>query len=178
MKSNNPTLLDFAILGLVKKENLSGYQIRKVFEETAMGNYSSSPGSIYPSLKRLQKLSLVEQKLNEDTRKSQFSITENGLAALKDWMLRPIELSDVQKNLDELLLRFAFMDGLLDEKDVMHFLESLNIHLISHIQNLQEFLQQTEDQTPLHGRLAIDHGIRSLNATLSWSKNVLHLIQK
>jgi hypothetical protein len=25
-------------------EDLSGYRIRKIFEETAMGNYSSSPG--------------------------------------------------------------------------------------------------------------------------------------
>ena len=33
---------------------MSGYDLRKVFEETALGNYSSSPGAIYPALSRLE----------------------------------------------------------------------------------------------------------------------------
>ena len=56
-----PTLLDYAILGLIQDRPLSGYAIRKLFEETALGNYSSSPGTIYPALKRLQKLELISK---------------------------------------------------------------------------------------------------------------------
>ncbi len=62
MKNIKPTLLDYAILGLIQNQPLSGYAIRKLFEETALGNYSSSPGTIYPALSRLQKFDLVEKQ--------------------------------------------------------------------------------------------------------------------
>ena len=63
-----PTNLGFALLGLVHKEPMSGYDLRKVFAETALGNYSSSPGAIYPALARLEKQGLIIGK--EDRSKS------------------------------------------------------------------------------------------------------------
>jgi len=47
------TVLGYALLGLLQQKAQSGYELRKVFAETAMGNYSSSPGAIYPALERL-----------------------------------------------------------------------------------------------------------------------------
>lgn len=38
---------------------MSGYDLRKVFAETALGSYSSSPGAICPALARLEKQGLV-----------------------------------------------------------------------------------------------------------------------
>jgi len=64
MKNENEikhTLLDYAILGLIQDHALSGYAIRKMFEETALGHYSSSPGTIYPALNRLQKFDNSKQ---------------------------------------------------------------------------------------------------------------------
>ena len=61
MINKKTTLLDYAILGLIHEKAQTGYQIRKIFAETAMGNYSSSPGTIYPALNRLQKMDLVEK---------------------------------------------------------------------------------------------------------------------
>jgi len=46
------SLLELALLGLVLREQRSGYALRKVFAETALGGNSSSPGAIYPALKR------------------------------------------------------------------------------------------------------------------------------
>ena len=47
--------LSLAILGLIAQEWQSGYDIRKAFATTPMGHFSSSPGAIYPALKRLEK---------------------------------------------------------------------------------------------------------------------------
>lgn len=178
MKIKEPTVLDFAILGLLKKEHLSGYQIRKVFEETAMGNYSSSPGSIYPALKRMQQLDFIEQNLNKSSGKTQFTITPKGLGALKEWILTPLTLTDVQKRLDEVLLRFAFMDDLVNNDQVLVFLNSFIEFVQLHLADLTEYLQSTEQQMPFYGKLAVEHGIQTLKATLSWSKKVKSLIIK
>ena len=55
------TPLSFALLGLIGMEPRSGYKLRKVFETTPLGNYSSSPGSIYPALRALEKAGLVRR---------------------------------------------------------------------------------------------------------------------
>ena len=108
--TRKPTSLDYAILGLVNQQPQTGYGIRKAFETTALGNYSSSPGVIYPALKRLQELGLVVNATINDTNKKKFHCTEEGESILKEWLLKPIEVTDIAKYLNDLLLRFAFME--------------------------------------------------------------------
>jgi len=100
-----PTLLDYAILGLIQDQPLSGYAIRKLFEETELGHYSSSPGTIYPALNRLQKLKLVEKSKQKETTKTRFEITQAGVLSLKKWFLQPIEKKEMLK---EKLMSFCF----------------------------------------------------------------------
>ncbi len=102
MKSQNinkPTLLDYAILGILQNQDLSGYGIRKMFEETALGNYSSSPGTIYPALNRLQKFNFIVKKMQKKSEKHLFHINNKGLEALKLWLLLPLEKNDIEKKI-------------------------------------------------------------------------------
>ena len=165
-----PTLLDYAILGLIQDQALSGYAIRKVFEETALGNYSSSPGTIYPALKRLQKLELVKKAAQGTVGKTCFEITTNGILILQKWFLKPIEKLDVEKKTDELLLRFGFMESLVNKKQRINFLTSFHNLLHIYIKELQEFYNRESNNMPLHGRLAFQYGIDSNKTTLKWCK--------
>lgn len=171
-----PTLLDHAILGLIQDRPLSGYGIRKLFEETALGNYSSSPGTIYPALKRLEKFDLVEKIAQNNTIKTRFQITKNGIIILQKWFLKPIEKIDVERKTDELLLRFAFMDTLVDKKQKIHFLTSFRDLLNIYINKLQAYYNKESNNMPLHGRLAFQYGIDSNKTTLKWcKKSILQL---
>jgi hypothetical protein len=85
--------------------------LRKIFAETAMGNYSSSPGAIYPALQRLETDGLLSGKIEETAamrRLRLYRITATGLAALKRWLARPIAPDEVKHRSEELMLRFAF----------------------------------------------------------------------
>ncbi len=176
MKNNKiikPTLLDYAILGLIQDQPLSGYAIRKLFEETALGNYSSSPGTIYPALHRLQKFELVEKQAQGETAKTCFKITTNGILMLKNWFLKPIEKTDVEKKTSELLLRFGFMETLVNKKQRINFLTSFHNLLNSYAKELQEFYNKESHKMPLHGRLAFQYGIDSNKTTLKWCKKAI-----
>lgn len=175
-KNIKPTLLDFAILGLIQNQPLSGYGIRKVFEETAMGNYSNSPGTIYPAIKRLEKFELVERVLQQDTAKTRIQITKKGLLRLKEWLLQPIEKKEVEKKTDELLLRFAFMETLVNKVQKIIFLHSFHDLLKAYIQDLQTFYSKESSTMPLHARLAFQHGIESSKTTLKWCKNTISVL--
>lgn len=171
-----PTLLDYAILGLIQNEPLSGYRIRKYFEETALGNYSSSPGTIYPALKRLQKEMLVQNVVQVTTSKASFQITESGISILKNWFLKPIEKIDVEKKKDELLLRFGFMEALIEKNKRINFLTSFRDLLIIYVSELQEYYNNESVNMPLHGKLAFQYGIESNKTTLEWcKKSILQL---
>ena len=169
-KSLKITLLDYAILGLVYQRPLTGYAIRKEFELTALGNYSSSPGSIYPALKRIQSAQLVDISKLEGQRGGKYRITRNGIHSLRMWLERPLTKEDVSRNLNELLLRFAFMGGLVSLEIKLAFLTSFQDLLEEHIADLQRYLELERSQLPLHGRLAFEHGIASCKATLDWSR--------
>ena len=56
--------LGFALLGLLQQQPRSGYALRRVFATTPMGHYSSSPGAIYPALRRLEQQGLVRGALD------------------------------------------------------------------------------------------------------------------
>ena len=118
------TLLDHAILGLISGQAMSGYAIRKVFETTAMGNYSSSPGTIYPALRRLQKMGLADKLVANEDGKSKYSITKKGKQVFRSWLTAPLMPKDISRKLDEILLRFAFMDGLSNKQKLL-FLGSM-----------------------------------------------------
>lgn len=165
--------MDYAILGLIHQEPLSGYGIRKQFETTAIGNYSSSPGAIYPALDRLKKLELVVKSILKNQKKEKFSCTSNGIKTLKKWLLQPIEKNDVAKNIDEILLKFAFSDKLLDKNQKIDFLTSLQLQLENYVKELKEFHFNEGPKLPLNGRLAFEHGLASYNTTLNWCKGAI-----
>lgn len=173
-----PTLIDFAILGLIHQKPKTGYAIRKVFEETALGNYSSSPGTIYPALNRLQKLELTIKSNISASNKFHFEITKNGKLELIKWLSQPLQKIDVEKKIDELILRFAFMDSLLDLHQKINFLTSFKDLLSTYIKDLQSFHKAEFDKFPLHGRLAFEYGIASYKTTFNWSKTALKQITK
>ncbi|MEN8798436.1 MAG: PadR family transcriptional regulator [Flavobacteriaceae bacterium] len=177
-KSFSPTALDYAILGLVNKNPLSGYGIRKEFETTALGNFSSSPGSIYPALNRLQKQGLII-KWTTENKKQKFFVTSTGKEILIQWFLQPIEKKDITHRLNELLLRFGLMGTLLTKEQKIEFLHSLAEMVKKYIEELQRYYDSPLfDDLPLQGKLAFEHGLVSYRTTLNWCKKSTVTLKK
>lgn len=179
MKKSVPTKLDFAILGLLSSAPMTGYQIRKIFETSDMGNYSSSPGSIYPALKRLERLGLIHLiPLTQPTGKikKQFQLTDVGTKALIHWMEEKVALQAVSKGMDELLLKFAFMD-ILSHKKQIEFLEEIALIIPRKINDLQSYYQNEMKGVPLNGRLAVQHGIKVFQTHKEWVEMALETIK-
>jgi DNA-binding PadR family transcriptional regulator len=53
-------VIDLAILGLLKEQELHGYEVKKRLAELPVGRFSVSFGSLYPALNRLEKLGSVK----------------------------------------------------------------------------------------------------------------------
>jgi DNA-binding PadR family transcriptional regulator len=173
MKPSDIPVLGYALLGLIHQKPSSGYDLRKTFAETALGNYSSSPGAIYPALERLQARGFVGAEVQETTglrRRRLFTITQSGEAALKQWLGRPIARQDVTRGAAELMLRFAFMEQVLGVQAAVDFLQGFRTNVESYIPELKAFLEANEANMPLSGRLALESGVRGYETSRDWAE--------
>lgn len=91
--------LRYAILGLLARESLTGYDLTKRFDSTIGFFWSAKHSQIYPELASLTDESLVTFELVTQTSKPNkkvYTITEQGLAALREWMQTPSEKRSVK----------------------------------------------------------------------------------
>ncbi|MEV5027208.1 PadR family transcriptional regulator [Paenibacillus sp. LPE1-1-1.1] len=70
----------FALLELLEKESMHGYQMMKALEDQSGGTYKPSAGSIYPTLQMLRDQGFVESSKQDG--KKVFEITDEGRAYL------------------------------------------------------------------------------------------------
>jgi len=170
------SLLGYALLGLLHQKPRSGYDLRKIFAGTPMGTFSDSPGAIYPALQRLEHQKLLRSQVLESStlrRRRVFRPTASGKRAFKAWQTKPISSDDVIHRVDELMLRFSFMDQTAGRAEARQFLKALTRELRSYIPSLRAFLKTNGRQMPLSGRLALESGVHSYESLLRWAETAL-----
>jgi DNA-binding PadR family transcriptional regulator len=117
--------LRYAILGLLARESLTGYDLTKRFDTTIAFFWSAKHSQIYPELAALTKEGLVTFEVVTQTSKPNkkvYTITEQGCEALASWIAEPREKRTVK---DPLLLR-AWAIGVVDSELVLpHLREAL-----------------------------------------------------
>jgi DNA-binding PadR family transcriptional regulator len=169
--------LEYALIGLLGQKPQSGYDLRKTFTNTAMRHYSDSPGSIYPALRRLQERGWIEADpataaQPEDPRKRQlYRLTDLGKASLIAWLEQTVVPGDAVSRLDELMLRFAFMDGNVPRTTAVRFLEQFEQALAAHVAKLRADFDAMNAKMPVNtGLLAFQSGIESMEAQTAWAR--------
>ena len=82
------TELDFTILAIIARDGpLSAYDVRKVFARSLTSTWSSSTGSIYPSIRRLENARHVVSSSPKGARaRKTVRVTPLGRAAVESWL--------------------------------------------------------------------------------------------
>ena len=138
------TTLGYAILGLLSREDLSGYDLTQRMAGRVGYFWSARHSQIYPELARLEEGGyvthiVVEQKERPD--KKVYRITAGGLDALKEWVIKPPVPRPVR---DELTLK-AYSVWLADKEEAMRlFREEEDRHeeQLSHYEELRAWMEE------------------------------------
>jgi DNA-binding PadR family transcriptional regulator len=173
--------LSLAILGLVSQEPRSGYDLRKIFATTPMGHFSASPGAIYPALVRLEKSGLIRgtvERKNTLRPRRLYTPAAKGRRLFAEALARPVTREDVIWRLDEILLCFAFVGGVLGLSHAVTMLRGLLTEAEAHLRWLRAQRDTLPSEVAPFGHLAMDHGIESYDATVRWARRAIRQLEK
>jgi len=168
--------LSLAILGLIRQQPQTGYDLRKLFATTPLGHFSNSPGAIYPALKRLENAGWIRGKTGDGPTKRQrvvYEITAQGLDVLAEHLSQPVTADDILWRMDDLMLRFAFMEPVIGREVTVRFLREFASRIDAHVAGLREYLDGVRDLLPVCGRLAMENGIQNYEMNAQWARRAL-----
>ncbi|HSJ49795.1 MAG TPA: helix-turn-helix transcriptional regulator [Actinomycetota bacterium] len=164
-------MLELAILGLLKERSMHGYQLSKRLTDTLGGFWRVSYGSLYPSLRRLERQGAVEQVFDEQEvgrRKNVYRITENGEALFRE--LLEEAGSDATGEENRFRVRVAFFKYLAPESRI-RLLERRRAFLEERLDTLTASLATHRDTYTLslmqHGRETTEQDIAWLNGLIA-----------
>ena len=166
------TPLEYCLLGLIADGKHSGYDLRMILANTPMRQFSSSPGSIYPALRRLEQRRWIagNQDKAHPRRRTSFRITAHGRKALVTWLRTPVTADDVIYRWPELMLRLAFLHLLKDEAALGRLIEDLTRELGVYASSLKNYVRSSTRDFHPGSRLAVEAGLAGYEALFEWSK--------
>ena len=108
--------IQYAILGLLSWRPSTGYDLKKIFEESPTMHWSGNNNQIYKSLVKLLDEGMVTNEVQHQEgapSKKIYSITEEGRARLKEWVLTEPEVPEFKNTF---LIQLAWAEQLSDEE--------------------------------------------------------------
>lgn len=153
------------ILGMLMKRSLSGYEIKQMYEDVFSYFYSSSYGTIYPMLHRMEKEELItKENVLQDGKpnKNVFTITENGKRLFNAYLHSPVE-SDTIKS--DFLMRLYF-GQFVDNDVVIDWLKKAQEQTQKQLDQLSEKYAIYKDKMHPAHIICIEIGIKEYRAKL------------
>ncbi|GLI06812.1 hypothetical protein YDYSG_28420 [Paenibacillus tyrfis] len=149
----------YVALALLSKRPMTGYEIKKNFEGPISFFFEGSYGSVYPTLKNLEKEGCIEKRtiIQEDRpNKNEYSITEAGRAVLAQYYEQPVEEDNVRS---DVCMRL-FFGGKMDEGEMLDWIGQSRKQHEAKLSILQGMHDQYHQQMPKHQLLSLTIGIR------------------
>ncbi len=147
--------LQFAILGLLKYKPMTGYDLKKMFNESISNFWAASLSQIYRELSVLESKGYLNHTiLPQDDRpdKKIYSMTETGNAAFREWIETfPDKMS--KETRDEFTLR-VFFGSNINKEDMLQALQRFKEEKqggLREIANLKEISRQYKGDMGLMG---------------------------
>lgn len=156
--------IKLAILGILSWKPSTGYELKKIFEDSSFMYWSGNNNQIYKALMNMENEELVTSDVvhqyNSPSKKI-YTITEEGLRELKNWLVSTPEAPEIKKTF---LVQFAWSD-MLNNHDLSDVLSKYENEI-----KLQLIIQKEKARRALHSPN------RSTRESLIWemiSENII-----
>lgn len=175
--------LKYALLGMLSRKSLTGYEISKQFESSLCEFWQAKHSQIYPELKALTNADLIEFKVQISgnvMEKKVYSITEKGRQEFLQWAEKDITALTVPK--DEFRLQLYFSDGITPKRRIELLQKQLELHkkysayLTEKIAGFGDIDTLSEDD--FCNYMVMQSGVLREQYMCSWLKNCIRMCKK
>lgn len=165
--------IKFAILGILSWKPSTGYELKKIFEESSFLYWSGNNNQIYKALIKMEDEYLVTSEIiHQDNSPSKkiYTITEEGLKELKEWISSSPEAPEIKKTL---LVQLAWADLLKDQELdelLLKYENELKVQLVMEIEKNKRALYSPNRSTreKLLWEMISENIISTYNNELNW----------
>lgn len=161
-------MLELAILGLLKERSMHGYQLSKRLTDSLGGFWRVSYGSLYPTLKRLEKQGAVEQVFDEQEvgrRKNVYRVTSKGEKLFQELLEEAGHESSSEEN--RFRVRLAFFKYLAPDTRI-RLLEKRRAYLEERLNTIKTSLSTTRERFDTYTLSLMQHGQDSTEQDIAW----------
>ena len=171
-------LLPMILLGLLEKEPMTGYDLKKIFDTEVGEFWSVKHSQIYLELKRLLALEEIESQtgfFGNKIEKTYYKITEKGTDRLEAWLGSYEDFLSVNK--DEFVLKLYFIRDRQDPRLQELILDQYRMRKekLKHLQGRKELVFPTEKERQEHygHALILEHAIRRETEYVKWLEEII-----
>jgi DNA-binding PadR family transcriptional regulator len=148
MEHLSPT--GYVILGFVRNEPRSGYEIKALVDNSTRFFWAASYGQIYPELKRLSEAGLItgSDSPTGGRKRTVYEITADGEEELRAWLRQAPETFEMR---DEGLLKLFFADALPREEavEILRAMRAKRLAVNEQLQAIKDLKGEIEDPFPM-----------------------------
>jgi PadR family transcriptional regulator, regulatory protein AphA len=178
--------LAHAILGFLEYQPMTGYDLKKYFDQSITHFWSATQSHIYKALENLEKDGFVEVKVihqEDKPNRKEYHITHAGRAELHRWVTTPLPLEMVR---EAWLIQIFFSHASSNEeivclvkareKDIQARLDTLRTETPA---SMEENATRVGSERPrLLWQLTADYGMAYYEAELKWIETAIKRIHK
>lgn len=175
------------LLGLLQYSPMSGYDLKKIFENSVNYFWSAQTSQIYRELKSLEKAKMVKSAMapsESGPNRRVYTITALGKSELRKWLLNmPEETGEDNRN--EFLMR-VFLSSNVGGNELLFMLESRLKKYKSDI----ERLKASESEIPnyrkmfnvenelLYWKIAVSRGFHDIQSHIHWAEENIRMLKE
>ncbi|MCS6625417.1 PadR family transcriptional regulator [Roseibacterium beibuensis] len=164
------TELESCVLGVVwRRGPCSAYVVRLEFAHSHSAQWSASAGSIYPAVKRLQGLGLLDSTPRPWGRRgrTELTLTSAGLGALRAWIQR-MDSWTADPTSDPVRTRLFFLDALELDEERRAAIRKAEENTRSKLESLRRHVEDLKHASAGVEYLAALGGVFELEARSRW----------
>ena len=162
----------YVILGFVRNEPRSGYEIKALVDNSTRFFWAASYGQIYPELKRLSEAGLItgSDSPTGGRKRTVYEITADGEEELRSWLRQAPETFEMR---DEGLLKLFFADA-LPREEAMEILRAMREQRLAVNERLRAIKElklkgELEDPFPL---IVLEGGLEFTAWFIDWCERI------
>jgi DNA-binding PadR family transcriptional regulator len=162
----------FILLGFLKIQPATGYELKKMIDESVSHFWNESFSQIYPTLAKMEREGLVESELKPQSGKPDkkiYTITDYGSGLLDEWLRSEVHMPKVKL---EILVKL-FFGFFVSKEDVLRqirLFRKTNMELLEQMNGIEREVKQETESDPdmIFPLFTVKYGQAHYRASVEW----------